>query len=155
MSGILVGVDGSEHSRRALAWAMHEAARRNAPLTVMFVRPGPVRPATHVYWDMPTLPEGGLSHEQAQASVQDFVDKVAKEAAETAPEVTISVITGDPAEELVRASRDADVLVVGHRGTGGWSRLVLGSVSNKVAHHAACPTVIVPWNREASHHSAE
>ena len=87
MPGILVGVDGSDHSRRALAWAMHQAVQRKIPLTVMNVHPGPVRPATHVYWNMPTLPDGGLSPEQTRAVVQEFVDKVAKEIGETPPEI--------------------------------------------------------------------
>jgi nucleotide-binding universal stress UspA family protein len=149
MPGILVGVDGSDHSRRALGWAMHEAVRRQVPLTVMTVRPGPVRPATHVYWNMPTLPEGGLSHEQARTAVLEFVDKVANETGETMPEVTVTVVTGDAAEELVRASRDADLLVVGSRGTGGFARLLIGSVSSKVTHHASCPIVVIPGTREA------
>jgi nucleotide-binding universal stress UspA family protein len=154
MPGILIGVDGSDPSRRALAWAMHEAIQRKAPLTVMYVHPSPVRPATHVYWNMPTLPEGGLSPQQTRAAVQEFVDQVAHEIGETVPEITISAVTGDPAEELVRASRDADLLVVGGRGSGGFHRLMMGSVSSKVTHHAACPITVVPGPREASHGSA-
>jgi nucleotide-binding universal stress UspA family protein len=155
MPGILVGVDGSDHSRRALGWAIGEAAQHHVPLTVINVAPGPPRPATHVYWNMPELPEGGLSSAQARASVQEFVDKVAHEVGETTADVTIMVVTGDPAEQLIRASHDADLLVVGHRGTGGFPRLRLGSVSAKVTHHAACPTVVVPAAREAPHHSAD
>ena len=155
MPGILVGVDGSDPSRRALAWAMQDAIRRKATLTVMYVHPGPVRPATHIYWNMPELPEGGLSTEQARASVQEFVDKVANDLGETAPEVTIEVVTGDPAEELVRASRDADLLVVGGRGSGGFRRLMMGSVSSKVMHHAACPITVVPGAGETSRGSTE
>jgi nucleotide-binding universal stress UspA family protein len=155
MPGILVGVDGSDQSRRALAWAMHEAIQHKIPLTVMNVRPGLVRPATHIYWNMPTLPEGGLSPDQERAAVQDYVDQVAQEIGETVPEITISVVTGDPAEELVRASRDADLLVVGRRGSGGFHRLMMGSVSSKITHHAACPVTVVSGPGEASHGSAE
>jgi nucleotide-binding universal stress UspA family protein len=155
MSGILVGVDGSDASRHALAWAMREAIQHKIPLTVMYVHPGQVRPATHVYWNMPTLPEGGLSSEQTRAAAQDFVDQVAHEIGETVPELTISAVTGDPAEELVRASRDADLLVVGRRGGGGFHRLMMGSVSSKITHHAACPVTVVPGTHEASHGSAE
>ena len=54
---------------------------------------------------------------------------------------------GDPAEELVKASRDADLLVVGSRGSGGFARLLMGSVSSQVTHHAACPVVIIPGSR--------
>jgi len=144
MPGILVGVDGSDHSRRALAWALREAARHHVPLTVMTVHPAPVRPATHIYWDMPTLPEDSHNLEQARAAAQRFVNKVASEVGETVPDVTVTAVTGDPAEELVRASHDADLLVVGARGSGSFARLLLGSVSSKVTHHAACPTVVIP-----------
>jgi len=75
------------------------------------------------------------------------VDGVAKEIGETVPEVTVSVAEGDPAEELVKASRDADLLVVGSRGSGGFARLLMGSVSSQVTHHAACPVVIIPGSR--------
>jgi nucleotide-binding universal stress UspA family protein len=155
MPGILVGVDGSDPSRRALAWAMQQAIQRKVPLTVIYVTPGQVRPATHIYWNMPTLPEGGLSQEQARESVQAFVDQVGNEIGETVPEITISAVNGDPAEELVRAARDADLLVVGRRGGGGFHRLMMGSVSSKVTHHAACPVTVVPGRGEASHGSAE
>jgi nucleotide-binding universal stress UspA family protein len=82
--------------------------------------------------------------------VQEFVDKVASEIGETVPEVTVSVATGDAAEELVKASRDADMLVVGSRGSGGFRKLLVGSVSSQVTHHAACPVVIVPGTRQVS-----
>ena len=59
----------------------------------------------------------------------------------------MSVSAGDPAEELVKASRDADMLVVGSRGSGGFARLLMGSVSSQVTHHAACPVVIIPGSR--------
>ena len=67
MSGIVVGVDGSDGSGHALGWAMREAALRHVPLTVMTVRPGPAQQATLIFWGLRTLPEGGLSHEQARA----------------------------------------------------------------------------------------
>ena len=57
---------------------------------------------------------------------------------------------GDAAEELVNASRDADMLVVGTRGSGGFARLLMGSVSSQVTHHAACPVVVIPGRRESS-----
>jgi len=146
MSGIVVGVDGSEHSRRALGWALHEAAQRRVPLTVVSVRQAPVHPATDIYWAVPDLPgdgRGGEAEREAAGRLQEFVDKVASETAENVAEITVTAILGDPAEELIRASRDADLLVVGSRGSGGFSRLLVGSVSSKVVHHAACPVVVV------------
>ena len=144
MSGILVGVDGSDSSHRALSWALHEAAYHQVPLRVMTVHPGPVRPATRIYWNVPELPEGSFDPEHARAELQSFVDKLATDTGDTPPEITVDVIRGDPAEELISASRDADLLVVGSRGSGAFAKLLIGSVSSKVTHHAACPVVVVP-----------
>ena len=143
MPGIIVGVDGSDHSRLALAWAMREAVQRHVPLTVIAVRPAPVRPATRIYWPVPDYPEDSHEAELARTAVREFADKVASEIGGAAPEVTVTVTTGDPAEELVMASRDADMLVVGSRGSGGFARLMMGSVSSKVMHHAACPVAVI------------
>ena len=99
---------------------------------------------------MPDLPDNSHDPELARKAVQEFVDKVANEIGETGPEVTVSVSTGDPTEELVKASRDADMLVVGSRGGGGFARLLLGSVSSQVMHHAECPVVAIPGTPQAS-----
>jgi len=144
MSGILVGVDGSGHSRRALSWAMREAAHHHVPLTVMMVQPPPVRPATQIYWNLPNLPDRSFDPETARMALQKMVDEVAAGLGEAPPEVIVSVTTGDPAEELVRASQDADMLVVGSRGNGAFAKLLIGSVSSKVTHHAASPVVVIP-----------
>ena len=143
MSGIFVGVDGSDHSRLALAWALREAARQGMPLTVISVRPTPVRPATDIYWAVPDLPVDTRGEEAELQALREFVNKVADETGETVPDITVVMEKGDPAEELIKASRDADLLVVGSRGSGGFARLMLGSVSSKVVHHAACPVVVV------------
>jgi nucleotide-binding universal stress UspA family protein len=144
MSGILVGVDGSDHSLRALSWALHEAAGHHVPLTVMAVQPRPVRPATQIYWNVPDLPENSSDQEHTRTDLRNLVDKLATDSGDTPPEITVTVVRGDPAEELINASRDADLLVVGSRGNGAFAKLLLGSVSSKVTHHAACPVVVVP-----------
>ena len=150
MPGIVVGVDGSDHSRYALRWAMQEAVRRHVPLTVMTVHPGPVRPATMSFWGLRSYPENSFDQDLVRAAVQQFADKAASDIGGTAPEVTVSVAEGEPAEELVKASRDADLLVVGSRGGGGFARLLLGSVSSQVTHHAECPVVVIPGTLQAS-----
>lgn len=147
MRGIIVGLDDSGHSHLALGWAMHEAALHHVPLTVMTVCPSPTRPATMSFWGLPTLPEGGFNQNHARRAVQEAVDKAAGEISGAPPEVTVAVATGEPAEELVAASRDADMLVVGSRGSGGFAKLLLGSVSSQVAHHASCPVVVIPAAR--------
>jgi nucleotide-binding universal stress UspA family protein len=144
MSGILVGVDGSDHSRHALSWAMREAVHHHVPLTVMTVRPASVRPATEIYWNVPNLPDRSFDPEIARTALQKMVDEVAEDLGEAPPEVIVSVTTGDPAEELINASQDADMLVVGSRGSGVFVKLLLGSVSSKVTHHAASPVVVIP-----------
>ena len=110
----------------------------------MTVVPSAARPATMSFWGLHTLPDGGFNAEHARRAVQEAVDKAASEISETPPEITVSVATGEATEELVAASRDADLLVVGSRGTGTFTRLLLGSVSSQVVHHAACPVTVIP-----------
>jgi len=56
----------------------------------------------------------------------------------------VTAVHGFPAQELIKASKDSDLLVVGARGGGGFAVLMLGSISNQVVHHAACPVVVIP-----------
>jgi nucleotide-binding universal stress UspA family protein len=143
MPGILVGVDGSGHSQRALEWAMSEAAARQAPLTVLTVQPVAVSAWTGVPIssgeDEPAL-------ERARQAAEEAASKAAGQQTgqDGPPSVTVRAVAGNPAEELIKAAGDADLLVVGSRGAGGFARLVMGSVSSQVAHHAPCPVVIVP-----------
>ena len=141
MPGILVGIDGSDHSKLALEWAMKEAAIRHTPLTVIIVHPVIAgfsgRPVAY-----PT--DDGLV-DQARTSAREEVDKALARLAGAGPEtVTVEAVSGFPSEVLIDASRDADILVVGSRGSGGFGRLLLGSVSSQVAHHAYCPVVVIP-----------
>ena len=143
MAGIVVGVDGSDHSHHALSWAMRQAAQQHVALTVLAVRPDPVRPVTGIYWGAHAYPEDAHNPEVARKAIEEIVEQVRNEIGETAPQVTVNVVTGDPAEELIKASRDADMVVVGSRGSGGFASLLMGSVSSKVTHHAACPVVVI------------
>ena len=150
MPGIVVGVDGSDHSHRALIWAMRQAAQQQVPLTVLAVRPDPVRPVTGVYWGVHAYPEDAHNPEVVRKAIQAIVEQAGNEIGKTAAQATVNVVTGDPAEELVKASRDADMIVVGSRGSGGFASLLMGSVSSKVAHHAACPVVVIRGEGQAS-----
>ena len=143
MPGIVVGVDGSDHSHHALSWAMRQAAQQHVALTVLAVRPDPVRPVTGIYWGAHAYPEDAHNPEVARKAIEEIVEQVRNEIGETAPQVTVNVVTGDPAEELIKASRDAEMVVVGSRGSGGFASLLMGSVSSKVTHHAACPVVVI------------
>lgn len=150
MPGIVVGVDGSDHSHRALIWAMRQAAQQHVPLTVLAVRPDPVRPATSIYWGAHAYPEDSHNPEVARKAIEEIVEQAGNEIGETAPEVTVTVTTGDPAQGLIQASHDADLVVVGSRGGGGFASLLMGSVSSKVSHHAACPVVVIREKGQAS-----
>jgi nucleotide-binding universal stress UspA family protein len=142
MPGILVGIDGSDRSRQALEWAIKEAGVRHVPLNVLTVS----EVLVGGFWGGPVFP-GDLDHtrqaqEAAQVETDSVLEKVGQESAP--PSVSVRAVTGVPAEELLHASADADMVVVGSRGAGGFKRLVMGSVSTMVTHHARCPVVVVP-----------
>ena len=145
MPGITVGIDGSHDAHVALEWAMQEAAARHVPLTVVTVHDVPVSGWTG---GPIILPADEPALERARQAVGDAVAKAAAALGESKPPaVTVRAVNGFPAQELIEASRDADLLVVGSRGGGGFARLLLGSISDKVMHHAYCPVVVVPGQR--------
>ena len=143
MNTIVVGVDHSEHGKRALRFALEEAKLRDAKLRVVHA------------WQYGTIGATGIEGFSTPAVGADV--KNVREAAEEALEATLResladtdsveieprLVEGRPAHVLVNESRDADLVVVGSRGHGGFTELLLGSVSQQVSHHAACPVVIV------------
>src|SRR5215469_12744362 len=142
MSGIVVGIDGSHNASRALEWAMAEAAVRKAHLTVLTVHSVPAS-----YWTgAPVmLPGDDDKVAEVRKAAEAAVAATAAKLGASQPEsVTVTAINGFPTQALVDASKDSDLLVVGARGGGGFSVLMLGSVSNQVVHHSACPVVVVP-----------
>src|SRR6185437_10031720 len=141
MAGIVVGIDESAHARKALDWAMREAGLRNTALTVMTVISALASPRTGRPLTVPNADEA-VTH--AREAVEELVAKSAGDlTGPKPPSVTVNVFTGFPVQALVDASNDAELIVVGSRGTGGFSKALLGSVSNQIAHHAGCPVVIV------------
>ena len=142
MAGIVVGVDGSQDAHRALEWAVKEAAAHRAPLTVLAIHQVAVSAWTG---STITYPEDETLVEAARKGAEEAVAKAAAGVADR-PAITVQAASGLPAQALIDASRDADLIVVGSRGSGGF-RAVLGSVSNKVVHHAHCPVVVVPAAR--------
>jgi len=138
MSGIVVGVDGSPHSQNALDWALGEAALRNAPLTVLAVVPV----AASIWGITGQNYPSEETRERIHKATQEIVDNaLARHQGQT---VTVHTVHGVPADELIKASEGADLLVVASRGSGGFATLVLGSVSSQVAHHSHCPVVVIP-----------
>jgi nucleotide-binding universal stress UspA family protein len=142
---IVVGVDGSEQARRALAWAVDEARLRkwavvvvhsySIPPLLMAAEVGPVGP--------PAIPDPGLVESLGHAAEKLLAREI--ENADT-DDVSVDgrVVPGPPADALIQQARGADLLVVGTRGLGGFRELILGSVSDQVARHSPCPVVIVP-----------
>lgn len=145
MPGILVGIDGSDHSLRALEWAAREAAVRDAPLTVLTVHQAIVG----YYGAAIAYPYDEDFLARARKLAQEETDLVLGqlETGSRPRSVEVLAVAGLPAEEILRAGEDADMIVVGSRGAGGFMKLLLGSVSSQVAHHAHCPVAIIPGDR--------
>jgi nucleotide-binding universal stress UspA family protein len=146
MPGIIVGVDGSGHSQRALEWAMKEATLRHVPLTVLTVH----ETIRGYFGTAAIIPRDAELTEKAREAAQAEVEKVLGGLGESRPEsVTVKAVNGFPVEELIKAGHDADMIVLGSRGVGGFTQLMLGSVTSQVAHHATCPVLIVqPAHRD-------
>jgi nucleotide-binding universal stress UspA family protein len=141
MTGIIVGIDGSHHSRHALEWAIKEAAIRHAPLTVIVVHPAIAGYSGNAV----AYPGDAALADQARKTAQEETDQALARLGGSGPEtVTVQAAIGFPAAVLIDASQDADLVVVGSRGSGGFAQLVLGSVSSQVTHHAHCPVVVIP-----------
>lgn len=132
---IVVGIDGSDHSRRALAWARDEAVARGAALLVVHGWSPPL--------DVMTVPSAAEAFAEA---AQALVDGEVQWVAETAPDLPVEsqIVTGSAARAVLDAAADASLVVVGGRGRGGFKGLLLGSVSQQVVNHADCPVVVVP-----------
>jgi nucleotide-binding universal stress UspA family protein len=137
---IVAGVDGSDASKSALRWAVDEAELRRAELV-----------AVHA-WEVPIVPTGissvpafdvpGLVSDLREAA-EELVTKVVEEiAASSKVKVTPLAVEGPPAASLIEAARDADLLVVASRGLGGFTSLLLGSVSHSCVTHAPCPVLV-------------
>lgn len=144
---IVVGVDGSDGGSAALAFAAEEAALRKTRLRVVSAWEVPV--AAYGAGTAPTLDPAMLD------AFRDRAEHIAEEAMSTAKklqpslEVEAVTATGQPADALLAQGADADLIVVGRRGLGGFRSLLLGSVSQQVVHHARCPVVVVQHPDEA------
>ncbi len=141
---VVVGVDHSEGAKAALRFAFEEARLRHARLRVVHAWQYGVPlaatgfdgfSAAAVDVDVSELREA--AERQLEQTVQETVP------ASSCVEVERRLVEGRPAGVLVEASRDADLLVVGSRGHGGFAGLLLGSVSQQVSQHAECPVAIV------------
>ena len=145
MPRIVVGIDESVHSYRALDWAMREAALRRTDLTVLTVIPAMASPWSSRQLTVPDEPE--VIQRVREAVDEAVANSLGELGADRPAGVTVEVLSGYPAQLLTAASKEADLVVLGSRGASGFATFLLGSVSNQVAHHASCPVVIVPAER--------
>ena len=142
MAVIVVGVDHSEGAKAALRFALEEAKLRRATLRVVHAWQYGYIGATGFEGAVPAV--GGDIKELRNSAETDLEQTLRESVPETdTVEIERRVVEGRPAAVLVDESQGADLLVVGSRGHGGFTGLLLGSVSQQCAHHAACPVVIV------------
>jgi nucleotide-binding universal stress UspA family protein len=145
LSRIVVGVDGSASSRAALGWAHDQATLHDAKLTAVTAW-GPA-PATV----SAGMPRTNVAPDDIARRVLDqtLSEVLGSDAVST---IDRAIVEGSPSKVLIDLSRDADLLVVGSRGLGGFAGLLLGSVSQQVAQHAKCPVVVIrpPHEGDAS-----
>ena len=135
---VVVGVDGSPDSVRALKWGADYARAQGAELLAVSVFEVPV-----VFggpYALSGIPEPDKLEEEARTALSEAVREALGEGAE----VTERVEQGHPARVLVNASRAAQLVVVGSRGRGGFVGLMLGSVSQYCVAHARCPVLVMP-----------
>ena len=132
MRRIVVGVDESPGARAALAWAVDEARQWGATLEAVLAWSHLVQPVEEFRSDFDEI--------AARELLDRLVDEVGTEGV---PRVVRTTVNDLPARSVLHVARDADLIVVGARGLGGFKGLLLGSVSQQVASHSPCPVVIV------------
>jgi nucleotide-binding universal stress UspA family protein len=137
---IVVGMDGSPSSREALCWAVEQARLTGARIQVVAV------------WQFPVsyIWAAGIRTEDPAVSAGKMLSESVREVlGSNWPDVVIieSVVGGHPARMLLDLSSEAGLLVVGSRGHGGFTGMVLGSVSQYCVQHAHCPVVVVRGRR--------
>ncbi|MFF8729258.1 universal stress protein [Streptomyces sp. NPDC015171] len=138
---VVVGVDGSPSSYTALRWAVRYAALVGGVVDAVAVWE-----LQGLYgWSAPAV-DTDVDEDETRRRMRKELDDVL--GADAAGSVRTHVVHGNPADVLLRAAENAEVLVVGRRGRGGFARALLGSVSQNVAHHASCPVVIVRSDEE-------
>lgn len=132
---VLLGYDGSDSAKDALAFATEEAERRQARLLIAYA------------WTVPEFGYGPTPStvDELEAAGRSLLEEAESVVKQRSPhlDVEISLTEGNPASRLIELCEQADLLVVGARGHGGFTSLLLGSVSDQLVHHAPIPVVVV------------
>lgn len=146
MGRIVVGVDGSPGGRAALRFALEEARLRSATLEAVHAWMMPLYegvPGPFVAGLPPGPPLDDVRRE-LEGAARDIIDRALADAGPAdGVDVRRTVVESSPARALLDAAAGADLLVVGSRGRGGFTGLLLGSVSTQCAKHAPCPVAVV------------
>lgn len=137
---IVVGVDGSDSSKQALRWALRQAEATHGVVEAVTAWDVPQFHGA-LGWLPPTSGDEAVLESQARNALMQAVEEVA--GPRPPVEVRADARYGTPAGVLLDAARGASLLVVGSRGLGGFSGLLLGSVAQHCAQHATCPVVVV------------
>jgi nucleotide-binding universal stress UspA family protein len=152
---VVVGVDGSASSRAALGFALADAGRRDAEIQVVRVVHAPEH--WPVGLGMASSSAGTPAIEQILSEVEQethsIVAEVVAEVGASAARIPVRVqaLSGTPAGVLIEQAHGADLLVVGHRGRGGFANALLGSVGMHCVLHATCPVTVVRPASQRTH----
>ena len=138
---VVVGIDRSPGSRRALRWGVKEAREHGAETYVVMAYGVPAPPSPTVGYDQPPQRGEDERRKDAVGALRETLREALGD--ETSLQVRSDVVEGSPARALIDASKGADLLVIGSRGHGRYGDHALGSVSQDVAAHAACTVAIV------------
>ncbi|MEV4671430.1 MULTISPECIES: universal stress protein [Actinomadura] len=132
INGVVVGYDGSQNGIRALDWAADEARARGLPLTVIHA------------WEAFIGGSMAMAVVNLEPLAQQMLDGGVEHVRKQAPDVPVQGVLerGQSAAKMIEAGRNAALIVLGPRGLGGFTGLLLGSVSAQVVAHASCPVVI-------------
>jgi nucleotide-binding universal stress UspA family protein len=148
IKNILVPIDGSEHSVRAMSYALDLAEKYSADIKLLSVAQ-PVVATGSMFLTQPILPPASTAIyvKEIEAAHEKILAEALRKAKERKPNINISkqLVNGRPADKIVKIANDGnfDLIVIGSRGAGGIKEFFLGSVSDRVADEARCPVLLV------------
>ena len=144
MKRVVVAVDGSEASREVIDYAVHYANREKDAEMLFLHVVGTVMERGRQFVEASGIAEAPLIGEEVKAGVENFVREQIARSGRTVPLMSVSVVSGVPYNEIVRFAeeKDADIIMIGHRGMSNLARFFLGSVAAQVVAHAPCSVYV-------------